>query len=88
MEKKILKAETDSTCSLCQKIDETVDHIISACPILAKEQYSKRHDRVSAQLHYNICKEMGVQLDTKHWYKHVPKSAETVQGGKVTILWD
>ena len=29
---------------------------------------------------------MGVQLDTKHWYEHVPKSAETTQGGKVTIL--
>ena len=31
---------------------------------------------------------MGVQLDTKHPYKHVPKSVETTQGGKVTILWN
>jgi len=23
----------------------------------------------------------------KHWYEHVPKSVETSQGGKVTILW-
>ena len=46
--KKILKAETDSTCRLCQKFDETVHHIISVCPILAKEQYIKRHDRVGA----------------------------------------
>ena len=65
--KKILKTETDSTCRICQKFEETVDHIISVCPILAKEQCIKRHDRVSAQLHYNICKEMGVQQDTKHW---------------------
>ena len=35
--KKILKAETDSTCRLYQKFDETVDHIISACPIFSKE---------------------------------------------------
>ena len=27
-----------------------------------------------------------MQLDTKHWYKHVPKSVETTQAGKVTIL--
>jgi hypothetical protein len=27
-------------------------------------------------------------LDKKHWYEHVPKSAETSQGGKVTILWN
>ena len=45
------------------KFDETIDHIISTCPILAKEQYTKRHDRVFAQLHFNICKETGVQLD-------------------------
>jgi len=24
----------------------------------------------------------------KHWYEHVPKSVETSQGGKVTIMWD
>jgi len=41
---------------------------------------------VCAQLHFNICKETGVQLDKKHWYEHVPKSVETSQVGKVTIL--
>ena len=60
----------------------------SACPILAKEQYTKRHDRVCAQLHFNICKETGVQLNKQHWYEHVPKSVETSQGDKVTILWN
>jgi len=56
--------------------------IISSCPILAKEQYVKRHDRVCVRLHFNICKETGVQLDKKHWYELVPKSVETSQGGK------
>ena len=69
-------------------IAEAVDHIISACPMLAKEQYVKRHDKLSAQIHYNICKETGVQLDKKHWYEHVPKSVVTNQGGKVTVLWN
>jgi len=55
---------------------------------MAKEQYIIRHDRVCAQLHFNIRKETGVQLDKKHWYEHVPKSVETSQGGKVTILWN
>jgi len=27
-------------------------------------------------------------LGNKHWYEHVPKSVETSQGGKVTILWN
>jgi hypothetical protein len=29
-----------------------------------------------------------IKLDKKHWYEHVPKSIETSQGGKVTILWN
>ena len=41
-----------------------------------------------AQLHFNICKETGVQLDKKHWYENVRKSVETGQGGNVTILWN
>jgi len=36
---KILNRETDSKCRLRQQFEETIDHIISACPILAKEQY-------------------------------------------------
>ena len=62
---KILNTETDSKCRLCQQFDESIDDIISARPILAKEQYITRHDRVCAQLHFNICKETGVQLDKK-----------------------
>ena len=38
---KILSAETDSKCRLCQQFDETIDHIISACPILAKNSTHK-----------------------------------------------
>ena len=48
-----------------QQFDEAIDHIISACPILAKEQYIKRHDRVCAQLHFNMCRETGLQLEKK-----------------------
>jgi hypothetical protein len=83
-----LNTETDSKCRLCHHFDETIDHSISACPILAKEQCIKRYGRMGARLHFNICKETHVQLDTKHWCEHVPKSVETSRGSKVTILWN
>jgi len=41
---KILQTETDSKCRLCKQFDETVEHIISACPIMAKEQDIKRYE--------------------------------------------
>ena len=62
----MLNTGTDSKCRLCQQFDETINHIISACPILAKEKYIKRHNRVRAQLNFNTCKETGVQLDQKN----------------------
>jgi len=84
---KILHIETDSKCRPYQQLHETIDHIMSACPILAKECV-KGHDKVSAQIHFNICKKIRVQLNKKHWYEHVPKSVVTNHGGKVTILWN
>ena len=45
------ETETSNQCRLSQQFDETVEQIISACPILATEQYIKRHDRVCAHLH-------------------------------------
>ena len=73
---KILQTETDSKCRLCKLFD------VSVRPILAKEQYVKRHDRVCALLHYHIYKEIGVKLDNKHWHDHVPKSFETGHEGQ------
>jgi hypothetical protein len=73
---------------LCQQFYRTVDHIISACLISAKEQYVKRYARLSAQLHFNICKETGLKSDSEHWYEHVPKLVETSHEGEVTVLWN
>ena len=82
---KMLNTETDSKCRLCQQLDETTDHIISACSMLAKEQYIKKDMTVCAQLHFNICQETGVQLDKRHQWQ---KLVETRPGGKATILWN
>jgi hypothetical protein len=34
---KILKEEVDSKCRLCKQHEETIDHLTSGCPILAKK---------------------------------------------------
>jgi hypothetical protein len=53
----------DSRYRVCQQFDETVDHILSAYPILAEEECISRHDSVCGHLHFNVCKEMGIKLD-------------------------
>jgi hypothetical protein len=83
---KMLQTETDGKCRHCRQFEETEEHIISACLILAKEEYIKRHGTVCAELHLNICKERGGKLNNECWYDHVPISVETSPDGKVTIL--
>ena len=68
---KYYKQEKVSRCSLCQVYEETDDYITYACPLLAKEQYIKRHDRLCAVLHFNICTETGVKSDSEQWYDRV-----------------
>ena len=43
---KILETETGTKCRWYQQYYQTIDHIVSACSILANEQYTKRHDVV------------------------------------------
>jgi hypothetical protein len=62
---KMLKKETDCKCWLC-KHEETIKDLTPGCPILAKNEYLIRHDRVGTHLHYLICKALGIKT-TEQW---------------------
>ena len=61
---KILKEETESKCRLCKQY-ETIDHLTSGCPFLAKNEYLMRHDKVCSHLHYSIYKALGIETTDK-----------------------
>jgi len=82
---KILKEEIESKCRLCKKHEETTDHLTSGCPILAKNEYLMRHDKVCTHLHYSICQALGIETTDK-WYTNMPKPV--CEEGDVTVLWD
>jgi hypothetical protein len=64
-----------------------MEHIITACPILAKELYIKRHDIVCSTALYHMQGKWGeIRQQTRH--KHVPKLQETTHEGTVTTLWN
>ena len=82
---RISQTETDSKCRLGKQFVETVEHVISACSVLAKEQYINRHYRACVEVHFNIYKEIGVKFDNKQRYDHVPRSVETsYEGGTIS----
>lgn len=82
---KIIKDGTDPNCRICGKFMETINHITSGCPELAKTEYLHRHDKVGAYIHWNICKAYDIQATDK-WYEHQPE--QVIDRETVTIIWD
>ena len=78
---KILKEEIESKCRLCKQ-HETIDHLTLGCPILAKNEYLMRHDKVCTHLHYSICKALGIETTDKcytytHTHTHIHTHTHT-----------
>ena len=77
-QKVICGQQVESKCRLCSQHEETVDHIVSGCEVLAKTEYISRHSNAAAYLHWNICKDHDIE-STDKWCEHVP---ETVMHNK------
>ena len=82
---KIVKNGVSPKCRFCDQYDETIDHLVSGCPILTPKEYKARHYRVGQYLHWTICKHYDMSHSAK-WYKH--KTPPVVEGENITILWD
>ena len=82
---KIVKNGTYPKSRFCDQYDETIDHLVSGCPILTPTEYKNRHDRVGQYLHRRIYKHYKTQQAEK-WYGH--KTPSVVEGENTTILWD
>ena len=80
-----MKTGKDSKCRYCEKQTETVDHLISGCPILAINEYIIRHNKVAKYVHWKICKHYQLTTGDK-WYDH--ETPPAVSNEQVTILWD
>jgi len=81
----ILKEEIEGKSLLCKQHEETIDHLTSGCPILAKNEYLMRHDKVCTHLHYLICKVLGTE-NTHKLYTCITKSV--CEDRNVTVLWN
>ena len=81
----ILHNGASPNCRFCDKSNETVDHLVSGCPILAPNEYKNKHDRVGQYIHWKVCREYGIE-NVEKWYEHKPEPI--TENKTVTILWD
>lgn len=80
-----MKEVIDSKCRLYKRHEENIDHLISGCPILVKNEYLMRHDRDGAHLHCPVCKAQAITTTEKNGTK-LSKSLREHEDTK--ILWN
>ena len=69
IKRKLDKAEVESQCRLCGKMNETMKHIVLECSMLVRREYKRRKEWVSRKIHWEICKKVGFDVNGK-WCKH------------------
>ena len=52
---KIIKNGAGPKFWFCEKFEETVDHLVSGCPIMTSNEYLQIDGRVGRYIHWNIC---------------------------------
>ena len=72
-------------CRMCNEFEETIDHIVAGCPVLANTEYIQRHDKAAGYLHWRICKHYHFPTADK-WYEHKPE--KVTENEAATVLWD
>ena len=87
IEAKIMHKSVPSVlCRVCGQSEETIVHLLAACPMLAASTYLYRHNLVAGALHWHLLKEYSIPPNSKSWFTHKPPPV--VETSQVKILWD
>jgi len=79
---KVEKKQINIMCRICKSQPETVAHLLSGCPTLAKKQYLVRHNSVGKYVYTQFCKMAELAFSKT---QDPPKVNEN---GLAKILWD
>ena len=86
----LVKAETDksqgdSLCSVCRKVDKSIDHIVSGCSKLAQKEHKRTHDNLGKIVHWELARKCNFEAGDKR-YEHEPESV--LENEDYKFLWD
>ena len=72
-------------CRLCSQQEETIQHLLAGCPVLAPTRYLFCHNMVARLLHWHLCSTFGLPIAAS-WHSHEP--LPVVENKQIKILWD
>ena len=73
---------------MCGKANETVNHILGECNMLAQRECKRRHDCVGRKIHWELCRKYGLAA-AERWYEPMAEIQvfEWGGGGLCTIFF-
>ena len=78
----------DRRCRVCHERDETVEHIVAECKVLANNEYLTRHNRALMIMAVNRAKEYKLVCDEMVWYKECWERGAVFENDKGKLVWD
>ena len=78
----------DKRCRACKGNDETVEHLVAGCKVLAGQEYLSRHNRALMILAVNWAKENDLLDDKTVWYKEKWERGKVLENQNAKLVWD
>lgn len=77
---------TNDSCRVCSLQQETIQHLVGGCHVLAPTEYKARHDAVGAIVHKALVKKYNLVAETSPWYIYKPLNV--LESDDVKLYWD
>lgn len=74
---------TNTACRICEQKQETIEHILSGCSVLAPKEYTRRHNNVAKIIHQNILRYYDSNTQMTPYYKYEPPAIVDTPTAKV-----
>ena len=78
----------DKRCRVCHERDETIEHLVAGCKVLAKSEYLSRHNRALMIMAVAWCKEYSLVDQDVTWYKEKWERGTVMENDKAKLVWD
>ena len=75
-------------CRVCNDQEETVEHLVAGCKVLANNEYLSRHNRALMVMAVEWAKEYELVGDDTIWYKERWERGTVMENEKGKLVWD
>ena len=75
------------TCRLCDKVPESVPHVLAGCTALAQNKYLTRHNAALKTIFFEIVYDLGLIASVPPWYSPV-KPKPVYESDSAEAFWD